>query len=57
MFPSSVMVFKLSEILFFLQFFADASKRSKAVIAIYVEVSERSHFALLENGICYYAIF
>ena len=40
----------------FLQFFADVSKKSKAVIAIYVYASESSRFALLENGIGYYAM-
>ena len=37
-------------------FFADISKISKAVVAIYVYVTESSHFALLKNGIRYYAI-
>ena len=46
----------LSKIVPFLQFFADVSEKSKAVITIYVYASERSHFALLENGIGYYAI-
>ena len=40
----------------FLQFFADVSKKSKAVIAIYVYSSESSRFALLRNGVGYYAI-
>ena len=35
----------------FLQFFSNASKKSKVVIAIYVYASESSFFALLENGI------
>ena len=39
-----------------MQFFADISKKSKAVIAIYVYASESSHFALLENGVGYYAM-
>ena len=50
------MVLKLSKIVSFLQFFADVSKKSKAVIAIYVYVCESSRFALLENGIGYYAM-
>ena len=40
----------------FLQFFADVSKKSKAVKAIYVYASESSRFALLRNGVGYYAI-
>ena len=50
------MVFKLSKILFFLQFFANVSKKSKAVIAIYLYASESSRFALLIKGVGYYAI-
>ena len=41
-----------------MQFFADISKKSKAVIAIYVYASESSRFALLENGVgCYAMIY
>ena len=40
----------------FLQFFADVSKKSKALIAIYVYASESSRFVVLENGIGYYAM-
>ena len=47
------MVLKLSKIVSFLQFFADVTKKSEAVIAIYVYTSESSYFALLENGIGY----
>ena len=54
--PSWVMVLKLSKIVSFLQIFADVSKKSKAVIAICVSASEISGFALLENGIGYYAM-
>ena len=44
----------LSKIVPFLQFFADVSKKYKAVIAIYVYSSGSSRFALLENdGGCY----
>ena len=50
------MVLKLSKIVFFLQFFADISKKSKAVITIYLYASESSRFALLENGVGYYAM-
>ena len=50
------MVLKLSKIVSFLQFLADISKKSKAVIATYVYPPESSRFALLENGVgllCY----
>ena len=50
------MVLKLSKIVWFLQFFADISKNSKAVTAIYVYASEWSRFTLLENGVYYYAM-
>ena len=50
------MVLKLSEIVSFLQFFADVSKKSKAVIEFYKCASESSCFAILENGIGYYAM-
>ena len=50
------MVLKLSKIASFLQFFADISKKSKAVIVIYVYASECSCFTLLENGVGYYAM-
>ena len=53
---SSVMALILSKIVSFLQFLADVSKQYKAVIAIYVYASESSQFALLENGIRYYAM-
>ena len=50
------MVLKLSKIVSFLHFFADVSNKSKAVIAVYVYAFESSRFALLENGIGYYAM-
>ena len=50
------MVHKLSKIVSFLQFFANVSKKSKAVIAIYVYASKSSRFALLENRVGYYAM-
>ena len=55
-FPSWFTVLKLSEIVSFLQFFANISKKSKSVIVIYVYASESSCFTLLENGVCYYAM-
>ena len=55
-FSSSVLVLSLTKIVLFLQVFADASEKAKAVIAIYVWASESSRLALLENGIGYYAI-
>ena len=47
------MVLKLSKIVSFLQFFANVSKKSKAVTAIYVYTSKSS---LLENGAGFYAM-
>ena len=46
----------LSSFLPVLQFVVDTSKINEAVVAIYVYVSESSHFALLENGVRYYAM-
>ena len=37
-------------------FFTNVSNKSKAVIAVYVYAFESSRFALLENGIGYYAM-
>ena len=37
-------------------FFADVSNKFKAVIAVLVYAFESSRFALLENGIGYYAM-
>ena len=54
--PSWVRVLKLSEIVSFLQFFADIREKSKDVIAIYVYAFKSSRFTLLENGIAYYAM-
>ena len=50
------MVLKLSKTTSFLLFFTDISKKSKAVIAIYICASESSLFALLESGVGYYAM-
>ena len=52
--PSWVRILKLTKIVSFLQFFADVSKKSKAVIAIYA--SKSSRFAFSENGFGYYAM-
>ena len=49
-------VLKLSKQVQFLQFCADLSKNSKSIKAIYIYTSERSRYALSENGIFYYAI-
>ena len=51
-----VMALKLPKIVLLLQFFADASKKSKAVTAIYVYTSESSGFVHLENSTGYYAM-
>ena len=49
------MVFKLSKKVHFLQF-CDLCKKSKSIKAIYIYVSERSQYALSENGIVYCAM-
>ena len=54
MFPSWVIVLKLSEKVHFMQFSADFSKKSKSIKAIYIYASESSHYTLSENGIVYY---
>ena len=56
MFPSWVMVLHLSKKVNFLQFYADLSKKSKSIKAIYIYASERSRYALSENGIVYCAM-
>ena len=56
MFPSWVMVFKLSKKVYFLEFCADLSKKSKFIKAIYIYASESSSYELSENGIVYYAM-
>ena len=56
MFPSRVMVLKLSKKVHFLQFCADPSKKSKSIKAIYLYASERSRYTLSEIGIVYYAM-
>ena len=50
------MVFKLSDIVSFLHFFADVSNRFKFNIAVYVYEFASYRFTLLENAIGYYAM-
>ena len=52
MFPSWVMVPKLSKTAYFLRFCADLSKKSNSVKAIYIYASESSRYALSENSTC-----
>ena len=47
------MVLKLSKKVHFLQFCADFSNESKSAKAIYMYASERSRYALSENGIVF----
>ena len=56
MFSSWVMVFESSRKMHFLQFFADLSRKTKSVKAIYIYASERSCYALSENGNVHYAM-
>ena len=44
---------KLDQELYFLQFCADLSKKSKSVRAIYIYASESSHYILSKNGMVY----
>ena len=53
MFPSWVMVCKLSKKVYFLQLCADLRKKSKSIKAIYIYTSESSLSTLSENGIVY----
>ena len=53
MFPFWVMVPKFSKKV---HFCVDLSKKSKSIKAIYIYASERSRYALSENGIVYYAM-
>ena len=48
------MAFKLPKKVHFLHFCVDLSKKS--IKAIYLDISERSSFALSENDLVYYAI-
>ena len=56
MFPSEVMVLKLSKNVHFLQFRAGLSKKSKYIKAIYIYASGSSRCELSEKGILYYAM-
>ena len=49
----TVRVEKLDQELYFLQFCADLSKKSKSAKAIYIYASERSHDTVSENGMAY----
>ena len=53
MFPSWVMVRKLSKKVHFFQFCADFCKKCKSINAIYIDASESSHYTLSENGVVY----
>ena len=48
------MALELQKIVYCFQFWADSSKKSKSVAAIYVCAFERSHYTLSENGFVYY---
>ena len=50
------MILKLTKIVLCLQIFADVSKKSKAVVAMFVYEFESSRLALLKNWIRYYAM-
>ena len=52
-FPSWVIVLKLSEKVHFLQFCADHSQKFTSIKGIYIYASERSRYALSENGSVY----
>ena len=52
-FPSCVMVFKLSKKVNLFQFCADLSKKPKSVKASYIYASESSHSTFLENNMVY----
>ena len=51
MFPTWVMVLKLSKKGHFLQFWANLGKKCNSIKAIYIYASGRSRYALSENGI------
>ena len=53
MFPSCVMVCKLSKKVYFLQFCADLSIKSTSVEAICIYGSESSHYILSKNAMVY----
>ena len=56
MFPSWVMAPKLFLKVHFMQFCADLRKKSKSVKGSYIYASERSRYALAENGTVYYVM-
>ena len=56
MFPSWVMVPKLSKKVNFLQFCAELSKKCRSIKAIYTYACGRSRYALSENCVVYYAM-
>ena len=47
------MVLKLSKKVYFLQFCADLSKKSKSSKAIYIYASQTTRYAFSENGVVY----
>ena len=53
MFPSWVMILKLSKKVHFFQFYADLRKKSKPVKDIYIYASETSYYTLSENDMVY----
>ena len=55
-FPSWVLALKFSKASAFLSFCDDLTMRSKSINAIFILASERSCYALSENGIVYYAM-
>ena len=55
-FPSRVMVRKLSKKVHFFQYSDDLSKKSKYIKAIYIYAPERAPWILSENGIIYNAM-
>ena len=54
MFPSRVMVLKLSKKMYFFAICANLSKKSKSIKATYICASEWSRYVLSENGIVHY---
>ena len=50
------MFLKLPKKVHFLQFCADPTKKPKSVKAVYIYSSERTRYALSENGIVYCAM-
>ena len=53
MFPSWIMVLKLSKKVHFLQFCADLSKKRESVEAIYIYAYESFHYTLSESDVVY----